>query len=170
MDTDEKRMRRVFESLITEVNNSQEAWSLSRELSGQLETKPLAQVLLSHLPDKDHQDAAEKMEAAVDEMYRKLKKRDTGEALPLAAACYILSEEEREDPYALGLNAVALLAGRRILDAIKDANLPKNEQISAFYDYYWEFLQKDTLMQARHLREVLRKYLDTNGTREERTP
>ena len=161
---EENQIPHILELLATELHNRQEAWSLSRELSGQLETKPLAQVLLSHLPDEAHQDAAEKMEAAVDEMYRKLKKQDTGETLPLAAACYILSEEEREDPYALGLNAVALLAGRRILDAVKDANLPKNEQISAFYDYYWAFLQKDTLMQARHLREALRKYLDTDGT------
>ena len=47
MNMDEKRIRCVLKSLVTELENSQEAWPLSRELYGQLEGEPLAQVLMS---------------------------------------------------------------------------------------------------------------------------
>ena len=163
MNMDEKRIRCVLKSLVTELENSQEAWPLSRELYGQLEGEPLDQVLHSHLPDADHRDAAGKMAAAVDDMYRGIDGQDTGEALSFAAARYILSREERENPYVLGLTAVDLIEGRRLLDVIKtSADLTWSEKSSAFLAYYSVFLRKGSLMASENLEKALERLRGIN--------
>lgn len=158
---DDKRMECILRSLFAELSD-QEAWSLTWELSRQLEVKPLEQVLHEHLPDADHREAAEKMAAAVDDMYQELEQRDTGEALALAAARYILNQEERENPYNLGLSAVDLVEGRVLLDAMKNASLPQSEKASAFIAYYSVFLRKGSLMEIEKLKEAVQRLLNFN--------
>lgn len=171
MNMDEKRIRCVLKSLVTELENSQEAWPLSRELYGQLEGEPLAQVLHSRLPDADHRDAAGKMAAAVEDMYKGMDGQDTGEALALAAARYILSREERENPYVLGLTAVDLIEGRRLLDMIKTgADLTWSEKSSAFLAYYSVFLRKGSLMASESLAKALERLLGINRGQTEAHP
>ena len=158
---DDKRMECILRSLFAELSD-QEAWSLTRELSRQLEGKPLFQVLYDYLPDADHRDAAEKITAAVDDMYQGLEQRDTWEALAFAAARYILNQEERENPYDLGLSAVDLVEGRRLLDAMKNASLTRSEKASTFIAYYSVFLRKGSLMEIETLKEAAQKLLNIN--------
>lgn len=158
---DDKRMECILRSLFAELSD-QETWKLSQKLSRQLEGKPLFQVLNDYLPDADHRDAAEKITAAVDDMYQELEQRDTGEALALAAARYILNQEERENPYDLGLSAVDLVEGRVLLDVMKNASLPQSEKANAFIAYYSVFLRKGSLMETETLKEAVQKLLNFN--------
>ena len=78
------------------------------------------------------------------------------------AARYILNQEERENPYDLGLSAVDLVEGRVLLDAMKNASLPQSEKASAFIAYYSVFLRKSTLMEIETLKEAVQKLLNIN--------
>ena len=78
-----------------------------------------------------------------------------------AARC-ILNQEERENPYDLGLSAVDLVEGRRLLDAMKNASLTQSEKASTFIVYYSVFLRKGSLMEIETLKETVQKLLNIN--------